>query len=231
MVPYISNFITQGKNEALYKFSEKTYFTPWWKFWDKKVKTEVSYYHDWAREFDREGHIIGVMHKRSVLHPRGVGSKHYWERLDTKTNIITAEPFPGQQVTMFPDGKCRETVNNEDGTQNVYWGYINSGGENVRYVRVTFKDGKQISARWLKNNKSGTTLSDILKENPVDLDEKAKKLEAFVTAYREGKEIPTDETGLRTFKDDEEKEKSKFLREESRKILTTARVRRMHGRR
>jgi len=231
MIPYISNFIAQGKNENLYKNSRKTYFPPWWKFWNRQVKTEESWYHNWAREFDQKGRIIGVMQRRSVLHPRGVGSRYYWEKLDLKTNIITAEPFPWQKKMIFPDGKCQEISENEDGTKDVYWGYIDSAGDNIRYVHITFKEGKQISARWLKDNHSGSTLSEILKENPVNLEEKAEKLKAVSKAYRAGKEIPTDETGLRTFKDDEEKEKSKFLREESRKILTTARVRRMHGRR
>ena len=225
MNPYTTKFLKQGTDNETYSSGTKTYFPPWWRFWDRKVKSECSGEGDWIREFDREGNVVSLSKKRSVLSSTGFGSRYYWETLDVKTNNITAEPRPGHKVLILPDGKCQESFDYSDGGQEVTWGFINGSGENEPHVRLIYRNGKQVACKWLKGNHSSKIWKDILKEYPVNLEERAKKLTEVVEKYRQGKETPSDEAELRAFKDDEERAKAKARHGESKIILTRVRVR------
>ena len=225
MMTYTDNFLRQGLDDETYDMSEKTYFPPWWKFWDRKVKTERSGEGDWIREFDREGNVVGLLRRRYALHNSGFGSRCYWEIMDMKTHIITAEPQLGHKVMILPGGICQKTLEQPDGYQEIERGFIGMDGTVKPHVRLTYRNGKQISCTWLKGNHTSKAWKEILKESPRSFEKKAEKMAAAVAAYREGKEIPTDEAELRAFKDGEEKEKLKALAPEARMILSRVRIR------
>jgi len=226
MIKYTSDFLKQANDDEVYQDSKKTYFTPWWQLWNRKVKTERAWSGDFMREFDEAGNLVSLMRTRSKLHPSGFGPQYYWETLDMKTKIITAEPYSGCKKYIFPDGKCQEVTDCYDGTQEVVWGFINNDGNNEAHVKLHYKNGKQISCQWLKGNHTSQAWKDVLKENPVNLEERARKLAEVVEKYREGKEIPTDESELREFKDNEEKAKLNSRMPEARKMTMSVKIRR-----
>ena len=226
MKTYTDSFLKQGMDEETYSMNEKTYFPPWWKFWDRKVKTERSEEGDWIREFDREGNVVALLRRRYALHDSGFGSRYYWEVMDMKTHIITSEPQPGHKVMILPDGICQETSEHSDGRQEIERGFISTDGTVKPHIRMTYRNGKRVSCVWVKDNHTSQVWKEILKESPRSFEKKAEKMAAAVAAYREGKEIPTDEAELRAFKDGEEKEKLKALAPEARMVLTKVRIRR-----
>ena len=221
MDKYISEFVKKGTNDENYVGSEKTYFPPWWKFWNRKIKTEKTTSGDMMRVFDIDGNIIQIKQQRSTLHPRGFGSKYYWETLDLKTMTATSEPYTDMTRKVYPDGRCEEVYElQENGVQKVVLGRVDRSGNNIPYARLMLKHGKQIACQWVKRNiPNATFLKQVIKAYPFSLEEKEALLKKASEEFRNGKEIPEGEEELREFKNEEEKARLKARKESLRPVI------------
>ena len=222
MHSYISSLLTGGQNNENYAGSDKTYFSPWWKFWNRKIKSESSSSGDWRREFDEAGELLRVSRRRSVLHPRGVGSKYYWETLDLKTLIAVSQPYPYLTKKVFSDGRCEEIYEPQNGEpQKVVLGHVNNCGDNVPYANLFFKEGKRIKCQWVKKTiKNEAFWKRVIQAFDLSLEDKEALLEQAAKAFRKDKQIPKTEAELRSFKNEEEKARLKARKASVKKTIT-----------
>jgi len=207
MSTYTSEFLRQLRDKDNFIEPTRTYFPPWWKFWDKKVKTETSFSGDFIREYDQAGNFTYFYRKRSVLDAGGFGSRHYWETLDLKTMIITSQPKPDVTRKIYPDDRCEDIQDlQENGVQRVTLGTISSSGIVIPYAHVLLKNGKQMAVKWIKSNlRNKDFWQAVVKSYPHSLEDKATLLEKASKAFRKGKRVPKTEAQLRAFKDEEGK--------------------------
>lgn len=207
MYTYISEFLRQGQDKENFVGSAKTYFSPWWKLWDRKIKTEKTPSGDMIREFDEQGNIIRLKRKRSTLHPRGFGSQYHWEELDLKTMTVTSNPYPNVTKKIFRDNRYEEIyAPQKNGIQKIVLGFIDASGELTPHAHLFLKKGKQVDVKWVKNDlRNKDFWKRVVNAYPLSLEEKADLLEKASQKFRKGKKVPETESELRAFKHGEER--------------------------
>ena len=222
MRTYTSEFLRQLRDKDNFIEPTRTYFPPWWKFWDKKVKTETSFSGDFIREYDQAGNFTYFYRKRSVLDAGGFGSHHYWEKLDLKTMIITSQPQPGVSRKIFPNGKYEEIQeSNKVNIQKQVFGTINLSGEITPYATALLKGGERIAFNWIKKNlKNEDFWKRVVQSYPLSLEEKETLLEKASRDFKKRKRIPKTEERLRAFKDNENKARLDAHKESYRETAT-----------
>ena len=204
MHKYISDFLRTGLDNSNFINSTKTYFPPWWRFWDRKIKAERSYSNDLSREFDENGKVIRISRQRYTLHPSGFGSSSHTETLDVKTHIATSYPRPNMTRQIFSDGKCREIYDFSSGEQKVTLGRIDPQGNMDIYANLFFKNGKQMDCCWIKKVQNPEIWKEVLTEFPASLEGKAERLRRASQTFRQAHQPPQNEADLRAYKDAEE---------------------------
>ena len=222
METYTSEFLKQLQDKGNFIAPVKTFFPPWWKFWDRRIKTERSFSGDFMREYDETGKIIYLYRKRSVLHSGGFGSHHYWEKLDLKTMIITSQPQSGISRKIFPNGKYEEIQETpEPNIQKLVFGTINLSGGTTPYAKAFFKNGERILFKWIRKNlKNEDFWKRVVQSYPLSLEEKETLLEKASRDFKKRKRIPKTEERLRAFKDNENKARLDAHKESYRETAT-----------
>ena len=99
MRTYTSEFLRQLRDKDNFIEPTRTYFPPWWKFWDKKVKTETSFSGDFIREYDQAGKLL-VPGKAALTAVAGSIAKY--------TAALTGDPAQAPGANLF--GFIREQL-------------------------------------------------------------------------------------------------------------------------
>jgi len=230
MHKYISDLIKAARDEENFEKSKKDYFSPWWKFWDRKVKVETSSDNCLRRHFDETGILTKVDHQCSALSSNGFRSRYYWETLDLKTNVVTSQPFPGCVKRIYPDGKCEETYDRGGGKREVFIGHINSIGDNQAFACITFQNDQQVGYRCLKKAADSSLWKEILKKHSAQLEEKAIVLDNASQTIRQKAKRPETEAEQRALNNAVEKGRAKAHRRFSSNKLSNMRLARYHRR-
>ena len=228
MHKYISDFLQSGQDDTNFNESTKTYFPPWWRFWDRKIKTEDSYTGELSREFDQTGKLVRISRQRSKIHPGGFGEVFYWETLDLETLIATSHPYKNMEKKVFPDGKCREVCTSPTGEQTVAIGHVNAQGTLDVYANLSFKNGKQTGCEWRKKAKDIDLWKEVLTEFPVSLEEKAERLNRASQTFRQTNEAPQTEAELRAYKNAEERARFQENKRFSQNLFSKLRAKKAH---
>ncbi|MDY6407188.1 MAG: hypothetical protein SPL08_00595 [Pseudomonadota bacterium] len=205
MIKYISDFLAKGQNDDTFLGARVSYFSPFWKFWDKRIQRETSECGRWVREYDQTGRMIRIMRQQEMLHPCGVGQKFYWEVLDLKTLTAVSHALDGVEKRIYSNGRCQRIQSFSDGCQRISYGYMTQTEDIKFYAHLICKNGKNIEFIWARRVENADIWKKILRENTPNYEEKEAVLNQVTERCRKNAAPVLKETALHEINNETER--------------------------